>query len=53
MGFYEKQMEFVDNSNEINEVQTDSLLLNIIKDYLKKSSNEEINPSLINFINAK
>jgi hypothetical protein len=33
--FYSKQIEFVNNSNEISEVETDKILLGIINDYLK------------------
>ena len=51
--FYSKQMEFIDNWNEISEVQTDSILLWIIDDYLKWNYKEWVDNSLVNFINAK
>jgi len=51
--FYSKQMEFVDNQNEISEIQTDNILLWIIDDYLKWNYKEWVDNSLVNFINAK
>ncbi len=51
--FYSKQMEFIDNWNEISEIQTDSILLWIINDYLKWNHREWVDESLVNFIEAK
>jgi len=38
--FYEKQMQFVENSGEISEIQNDKILLSIIHDYLEKNHKE-------------
>lgn len=51
--FYRKQMEFVDNSNEIAEVETDEILLWIINDYLEKKQSQWVDDSLVNFINQR
>ena len=51
--FYEKQMEFVEDSGDISEIQNDKILLSIIHDYLEKNHKEWVEDSLVNFINAK
>ncbi|MCD5385049.1 hypothetical protein LRZ95_00090 [Candidatus Gracilibacteria bacterium] len=51
--FYNKQMEFVEESYDISEVQNDKILLSIINDYLKKNRKEGVDNDLVNFINAK
>lgn len=53
MNFYEKQMEFLDNKNEIQDVNVDDLLMWVINDHLKKSHEEWTPESLVNFINSR
>ena len=53
MNFHERQMEFLDNKNEIQSTSVDDILMWIINNHLEKTHDEWTPESLINFINSR